>query len=667
MNTSFYNGISGTKTHQFGLDVWADNISNVNTVGYKNSTPEFSTVFATTLSNSYFQPAISDIGLGSRPSGTALDTTQGIFQNTDRTFDLAIGGDGWFGVQGLDNQLYYTRAGNFGVNSNGDMVNEGGYYLLGSLGGNITPTSLSPEKLEQFGRYYGKDGDNLGEPYAISYVNDIPLGAVENQTKINLPDILYLPAEPTTYVNYQANLDPKIEEQNSYTNINEDNNIIFTPTYPTASISGTMANNTDIENLKEGDKITIVINDNNNKQVTVETRLDANLNFSVNDINISDLDENSIKLGKEIKVTQEIPNVEHFTTEVISPDGEKNFIDMTFTKRVPQESLETTWDAKIELLSFYEDYIIETYDPTKTYDPEIYNVDLEKGIVTKIYNPLLYKVDTKQNRVYEIIDSQTGDATFRGDGGLKQSNMPTLSNSGVPLELNIGEPYEEMALTVSSTQYQDGYVIFSGNSSLDEGEQVLVRFTDSDGFTRVATGRVNEDGSWEATTKYSPTDPTIPATDIEAYNIVHSGYEGMISHVDLDKARMADKDGYVEGILKDYGMDTRGNVIAEFNNGRSIPVAKVAIYHFQNDQGLEKTTSTLFKESANSGKPIFYTNENGEAILGSQIFFNKLEGSNVNLATALTELIVIQKAFNANAKSITTSDQMIQNAINMKK
>ena len=303
MNTSFYNGISGTKTHQFGLDVWADNISNVNTVGYKNSTPEFSTVFATTLSNSYFQPAISDIGLGSRPSGTALDTTQGIFQNTDRTFDLAIGGDGWFGVQGLDNQLYYTRAGNFGVNSNGDMVNEGGYYLLGSLGGNITPTSLSPEKLEQFGRYYGKDGNNLGEPYAISYVNDIPLGAVENQTKINLPDILYLPAEPTTYVNYQANLDPKIEEQNSYTNINEDNNIIFTPTYPTASISGTMANNTDIENLKEGDKITIVINDNNNKQVTVETRLDANLNFSVNDINISDLDENSIKLGKEIKVT----------------------------------------------------------------------------------------------------------------------------------------------------------------------------------------------------------------------------------------------------------------------------------------------------------------------------------------------------------------------------
>ena len=154
MNTSFYNGISGTKTHQFGLDVWADNISNVNTVGYKNSTPEFSTVFATTLSNSYFQPAISDIGLGSRPSGTALDTTQGIFQNTDRTFDLAIGGDGWFGVQGLDNQLYYTRAGNFRMGDSGTLENVDTNKVQGwaiqPLGeDNIVSTDLNASKFTE--------------------------------------------------------------------------------------------------------------------------------------------------------------------------------------------------------------------------------------------------------------------------------------------------------------------------------------------------------------------------------------------------------------------------------------------------------------------------------------------------------------------------------------
>jgi len=76
---------------------------------------------------------------------------------------------------------------------------------------------------------------------------------------------------------------------------------------------------------------------------------------------------------------------------------------------------------------------------------------------------------------------------------------------------------------------------------------------------------------------------------------------------------------------------------------------------------------TMFRQSANSGNAIFYTNENGESIQGSQVFSNRLENSNVVFATALTELIVMQKAFDASAKSITTSDQMIQNAINMKR
>jgi len=316
--------------------------------------------------------------------------------------------------------------------------------------------------------------------------------------------------------------------------------------------------------------------------------------FSNSDI--SDLDTStSLTITAQLQTEQEIPNVEHFTTEIISPEGEKDFIDMTFTKRVPQSALETTWDAQIQILSFYEDYVIQTYDPSVTYDPTLYNVNLETNQVTKIYDPTLYKVDLGTNKVYEIIDSQTGDATFAGAGELIASNMPTLSNGGTPLSINIGTPYAE------------------------------------------------ENGV-----------------------IISNGYDGMVSHVDLDKARYSEKDGYVEGLLKAYGMDGRGNVIAEFTNGRSAPIAKIALYHFMNDQGLEKVSSTLFSASANSGDAIFYTDANGNPILGSAIYSNRLEGSNVSMATALTELIVMQKAFDASSKSITTSDQMIQNAINMK-
>lgn len=136
---------------------------------------------------------------------------------------------------------------------------------------------------------------------------------------------------------------------------------------------------------------------------------------------------------------------------------------------------------------------------------------------------------------------------------------------------------------------------------------------------------------------------------------------------DLDKARLTQTDGYIEGFLSDYGMDGNGNIIAEFDNGRISALAKVGIYQFQNEQGLENVSATLFRQSANSGDPLFFINENGTNYRGTTIQSNYLEGSNVSYSTALTELIVMQKAFDSSAKSITTSDQLIQNAINMKK
>ncbi len=565
MNSSFYNGISGIKTHQFGIDTWADNIANVNTVGFKNANPEFSTIFATTLSESYFESTMNDIGLGSRPSGSALDMTQGIFQNTDNTFDLAIGGEGWFGVKGRDNQPYFTRAGNFLVDSNGDLVDQNGNYLLGSLGGNITPTTLSNEKLQQFGSYYTQNGSTLGNAYAISYVEDIPLGGAGAQTKINLPDILYLPPEPTTEVSWSANLDPKVSVDATEIPLNEnDINETIDTQNKTISINGTINNTTELLNPTKDDLVTVTIVDSDGKKVEFKTTLDENLQWSINDEDISALNlENPPTISATLNTIQEIANKEHFSSEIISPDGKKDILDMTYIKRVPQQSEGSIWDADLKILSFF-----EKYDPDTNYDPN------------------QYIVDKSANIVYEIKDNKTGVIEFNPDGSLKSSNLPKLDNGGTSLSVNIGEP---------------------------------------------------------------------------------GSFLGFVSNVNLDKARSETHDGYVEGILRDYGMDGRGNIVAEFDNGRSVPVAKVAIYHFQNDQGLEKIGSTLFKASSNSGEPIFYTDENGNAILGSQILSQKLESSNVNLATALTELIVMQKAFDASSKSITTSDQMIQNAINMKK
>lgn len=594
MNTSFYNGISGIKSSQFGIDVLADNIANVDTTGFIGKTAEFSSIFSAVIGTGNSTSTTNDYGYGSHPSAASLNTWEkGVYTPTDNPFDLALQGKGWFGVQNTDG-TFYTRAGEFSIDGAGYLVDTNGNYLLGSLGNNITPTTLDDATLQNFGKYYtSPTATKLLNAYTTNALSDIQIGTVSSQSKIYLPDLLYLPPEPTTYIKYQANLNPKINTNSTQIDLNSAD--IGTATVDTTTnklnLSGTVSNTSALQNPQVDDTVILTITDANGESINVNTKLttDANDNlvWNFSGADLSGLDTTNLTYSAKLQTNQEIPNTEHFTTEVISPEGNKNIVDMTFTKQVPQTSLQTTWDVSAQLLSYYEDYTVQTYDPSKTYDPTIYNVDLGTNQVTKIYDPTLYKVDKGTNKVYQILDSGTGSATFAGSGAILSSDMPTLSNGGTPLTLDIGDP--------------------------------------------------------------------------------SNGYGGIVSNVDLDKARYTKTDGYVEGFLTKYGMDGNGNVIAEFNNGRTSAIAKVGIYQFQNEQGLTNVNSTLFSQSSNSGEPLFFVNEDGTKYRGTTIKSYNLESSNVNYSTALTELIVLQKGFDSNAKSITTSDQLIQNAINMKR
>ncbi len=124
-------------------------------------------------------------------------------------------------------------------------------------------------------------------------------------------------------------------------------------------------------------------------------------------------------------------------------------------------------------------------------------------------------------------------------------------------------------------------------------------------------------------------------------------------------------DGLNSGELLGYDINKNAEVIATFSNGLQSAIGKVAVYHFQNDRGLERINGSRFQESSNSGKAIFFQDENGKNIIGTDITNFKLEGSNVRMEVGLTEIIIMQRAFDANSKSITTADQMLQKALNM--
>ena len=129
MMRGFYNGVSGIKTQSFGMDVWSNNISNINNVGFKASIPEFKNLINQNLVSAGSGPTSDQVGLGATKQTTALDMSNGSFQSTDNNFDLAIGGDGFFGVVDKTGKNYYTRTGTFDIDAAGNLVDTRGNLL----------------------------------------------------------------------------------------------------------------------------------------------------------------------------------------------------------------------------------------------------------------------------------------------------------------------------------------------------------------------------------------------------------------------------------------------------------------------------------------------------------------------------------------------------------
>jgi flagellar hook protein FlgE len=144
-----------------------------------------------------------------------------------------------------------------------------------------------------------------------------------------------------------------------------------------------------------------------------------------------------------------------------------------------------------------------------------------------------------------------------------------------------------------------------------------------------------------------------------------SGFDGVVAITNIPITASSMSDGTIGGDLEGYSVNKNAEVIATFTNGLQSSVGKIAIYHFRNEQGLERASGARFLEGDNSGSPIFYKDASGQNIIGTDIVNFNLEGSNVQMTSGLTDLIIYQRAYDANSKSITTADQMMQKALQM--
>ncbi len=207
LSSSLFTGTSGLKNMGNALQVVGNNISNLNTIGFKKGRATFAD---TLYENVATQSGVSQMGRGMAVGNVSQNFAQGSLESTGNTTDISIGGDGFFVVRQLNSEnTFYTRAGNFFLDNKGQLVNPGGYIVQGwnlddETGdniGSITDLMLKdltspPKKSEEITAITNLDADSNSKAVILSNAWNsgetkyIDAGNYEYQTSIKVYDAL---------------------------------------------------------------------------------------------------------------------------------------------------------------------------------------------------------------------------------------------------------------------------------------------------------------------------------------------------------------------------------------------------------------------------------------------------------------------------------------------
>lgn len=233
------------------------------------------------------------------------------------------------------------------------------------------------------------------------------------------------------------------------------------------------------------------------------------------------------------------------------------------------------------------------------------------------------------------------------------TSIEVFSSAGSKHAVTINFRKESTSTDASTPSVWNWYVEAPEPSTFDYPASGVIKF--------------NEDGSLQS---FSP--PTLtfnPNTGASSGQIVQldfgsiNGFNGITSFAAESSTSARNRDGYAGGFLREISVDQTGTIIGIFSNDQNFKLGQVALATFANNAGLQSQGSNIFSKSPNSGE------ENiGTAGTGSRggITPSTLEMSNVDLSDSLTNLIVVQRGYQANSKTITTSDQMLQTLLGIK-
>ncbi|ROS25777.1 flagellar hook protein FlgE [Cellulomonas sp. PhB150] len=284
--------------------------------------------------------------------------------------------------------------------------------------------------------------------------------------------------------------------------------------------------------------------------------------------------------------------------------------------------------------------------------------------------------DTFYTRAGSFDFDATGQMVLPGEGALVQgwAAVNGVIDTNAPLT-DLKVPAGTLMAAVASTKAgytgnldsaaADGTVL---NRTVDvydaKGNERTLTLT----FTKSATGWTVGAGDGSSTVPpaamtfaadgslTTPTTLTVGAVSVDISKL--TGFSG------LDTVKAQSQDGQAAGTLQSFSLGADGTITGAFSNGLKQTIGRIALGSFTNPSGLEKAGGSLFQTTVNSGDPAIGTAGTGGR---GSLQGGALEMSNVDLSSEFTSLIIAQRGFQANSRVITTSDEVLQELVNLKR
>lgn len=708
MLKSLFSGVSGLQSHQIAMDVESNNIANVNTTGFKYSRANFSDLLAQTQAIATApQGALGgknavQIGLGSTISSMTRIFSQGSVQNSDKNTDVAIQGDGFFIISPDGGNTYkYTRAGDFKFDAGGNFVDNNGFIAQGWLRDGVTGSVDSTAPITNINIAPG-----LTTPAQAS--QEVVLKA--NLNSGPLVESFSPAYEVNTGTTGSAALDA-----NGNAIVSGDVGVMFNELGEAfslqsgqgiwASFISSVSSSTNA--VPGSDSGTALAADD--AQTMVFTLDDG----STETVSFTLLAANTAAQNAALQVGA--INASTGTTGIIATVGAGNTVDLTNANST------ATASHNIAIASVT---TAGAVGGTPAFDATEDNQTAWKYT----YNAASATLGTGANKEFKTIadlrEALEDQGLADGATGLQiavdaQGKLEMQNTNGAGLDLNFkvttvtgGGITENVRFTrnmealnsvlpagTTGKAYSQSFNAATHSSSIDIFDSLGSKHTLRMEFRKTAvdittgsswdmlvsvpqpatidtvaptyekTGsiRFNNDGSLATynppNISFSGNNGSAPDQQVSLSFGTANAFDGMTSFDNPSSTSGISQDGFTGGDLVGIRIDQSGTLVGSFSNGRSFGLAQIAMSKFTNNEGLSTEGGNVYIQTANSGDPII-----GTAATAGRGFIQSsaLEASNVDLSRALTQLIIIQRGFQANGKTITTSDQLLQTLIGLK-